>query len=265
MTLANLGQLTTLGLVFCEVVLYNLRKFRSYMSVIQLHKTQMSILHSLRYAVSERFSVLMQPTNHTSDTFKFHLQKLVRLGYVTRLENGEYQLTPQGKEYANALDEQKRTPKKQPKVAVMLIVTRMVGNEKQYLLYRRKVNPFYGYWTAMSDAVLWGETFEEAALKRLKKHSGYIADFKVNSLARIRNFAHEDNLPSEDIIFAIMEAANLRGEPHNKYAGGVPEWFSLEELLQQDKYFPSLPTIIRSMGSKKQLMEIDSYYPLGDF
>src|SRR5690348_7615891 len=128
------------------------------MSASQLHKTQASILHSLRYAESERFNALMHPTDQTSDIFKFHLRKLVKLGYVTKLESGKYQLTVKGKEYANVLDEQKRLPKKQPKLAVMLIVTREVNDETQYLLYKRKVNPFYGYWAAMSDAVLWGET-----------------------------------------------------------------------------------------------------------
>ena len=57
------------------------------MSAPQLHKTQASILHSLRYAESERFNSLMHPTDQTSDTFKFHLRKLVKLGYVAKLES----------------------------------------------------------------------------------------------------------------------------------------------------------------------------------
>jgi DNA-binding HxlR family transcriptional regulator len=236
------------------------------MSDPQLHRTQVSILHSLRYAQSKRFNDLMRPTNHTSDTFKFHIRKLTNLGYVQKKENGEYELTPKGKEFASVLDEQKRVPKKQPKVVVTLIVTRQIKNETQYLLYKRTVNPFYGYWATMSDAVLWGETFEEAAKKRLKKHSGYEADFSVNSLARIRNYTDTDSLPAEDILFLIMEASNLRGKPHNQYAGGVPQWLSLEALLQEEKYFPSLPDILKRANKKQQtITEIDSFYPIGDF
>jgi ADP-ribose pyrophosphatase YjhB (NUDIX family) len=230
------------------------------MSAPQLHKTQVSILHSLRYAESERFNSLMHPTDQTSDTFKFHLRKLVKLGYVTKLENGKYQLTVSGKEYANALDEQKRTPKKQPKLAIMLLVTRQTGNETEYLLYKRKVNPFYGYWTAMTDAVLWGETFETAALKRLKKHAGYEADFSINSMVRVRNTIDDEDQPAEDILFTVMEASNLRGEPHSEYAGGVPEWITMSELIKHHDYFPSLLTIIKNAHGKKETLEIDATY-----
>lgn len=230
------------------------------MSASQLHKTQASILHSLRYAEAERFNSLMHPTDQTSDTFKFHLRKLVKLGYVAKLDDGKYQLTVSGKEYANVLDEQKRLPKKQPKLAVMLLVKKQVNNETQYLLYRRKVNPFYGYWTAMSDAVLWGETFETAALKRLKKHAGYEADFTINSMVRVRNTIDTGSKPAEDILFAVMESSNLRGEPHSEYAGGVPEWLTLSELLEQKNYFPSLITIIENAQKKRKTLEIDATY-----
>lgn len=235
------------------------------MSATQLHKTQASILHSLRYAESERFNSLMHPTDQTSDTFKFHLRKLVKLGYVTKLENGKYQLTTNGKEYANVLDEKKRLPKKQPKLAVMLLVTRQNNNKTEYLLYKRKVNPFYGYWTAMTDAVLWGETFEAAALKRLKKHAGYEADFSINSIVRIRNNIDDGHEPAEDILFAVMQASTLCGTPHKEYAGGVPEWLTLTELLEKQHYFPSLVSIIKNAEGKKQTLEIDAMYGKEDF
>ena len=235
------------------------------MTAAQLHRTQMSILHSLRYAKSERFSGLMRPTGHTSDGFKFHLRKLIQLGYVEKLDSGDYQLTAHGKEYANVLDEHKRRPKKQPKLAVMLLVTRQLNDQTQYLLYKRKVNPFYGYWAAMSDAVLWGESFEAAALKRLKKHAGYEADFSINSMVRIRNATFGTDEPAEDILFAIMESSNLRGEPHALYAGGVPEWLTLSELLGQQHYFPSLLTIIKNAVGKQETLEINATYSKDDF
>lgn len=220
----------------------------------------MSILHSLRYAEAERFSSLMRPTGQTSDTFKFHLRKLMSLGYVTKLDNGAYRLTAIGKEYANVLDEQKRTPKKQPKLAVMLLVTRQVDNETEYLLYKRKVNPFFGYWTAMTDAILWGETFEAAALKRLKKHAGYEANFHINSMVRIRNTIDNASEPAEDILFAVMESSNLRGEPHSEYAGGVPEWLTISALLKRQHYFPSILTILKNAHGERKTLEIDATY-----
>lgn len=219
------------------------------MNQVQLHKAQISILHSLRYTPAERFSVLMKPTGQTSDTFKFHVRKLIKLGYVKKIESGEYLLTAAGKEYANNLDESRRSPLKQPKLSVLIVAPRQTDDGKTvYLLQRRTRNPFYGYWGEITGPVRWGESFEEAAGKVLLKQAGMQADFKVNSARRIRDYNANTKDLLEDKLFVIVEATNLVGELKNDYAGGMNAWLSLENLLEQDKYFASTPEIIKSFG-----------------
>jgi ADP-ribose pyrophosphatase YjhB (NUDIX family) len=208
----------------------------------QLHKTQVSILHALRYSSKERFSTLMRPTGHMSDTFKFHLQKLVKLGHIEKMSDGEYRLTMSGRLYANALDEAKRVIKKQPKLSVLVVVKKENRNGvSQYLLFKRSRNPFMGYWAAMTDVIGHGETFEDAAQRVLFKHTGLHADFEPKTIARIRNFADQSNTPLEDVAFAVMLAKNISGALSNNYPGGKSAWLTMEELLSQEKYFASMP------------------------
>lgn len=216
----------------------------------QVHKAQVSILHSLRYAPAERFSVLMKPTGQTSDTFKFHVRKLIKLGYVEKLDRGEYVLTAAGKEYANNLDEPRRLPLRQPKLSVLIVTPRRTDDGKTlYLLQKRMRNPFYGYWGEITGPVRWGESFDEAAKKVLLKQTGLCAGFQVRSMRRIRDYEAKTGRLLEDKLFVIVEALNLVGELKNDYAGGMNAWLSLENLLEQDKYFESTLKIIKSFDN----------------
>lgn len=219
------------------------------MSDTQLHKTQVSILHSLRYAEAERFNALMHPTGHTSDTFKFHLQKLIKLGFVVKLESGiGYQLTASGKEFANILDESKRTPKKQPKLSVLIVASRRAEyGELEYLLQKRSRNPHYGFWGEITDAVHWGESFEKTASRVLLRQTGLIAGFTVRSMRRIRDFSANTEELLEDKLFVVVETITISGELSNNYTGGTNAWMTLASLLKQDKYFASTPEIIQEL------------------
>ena len=70
----------------------------------ELHKLQVSVLRELSHYPSRRFSEMMAVTDLTSDDFKFHLRKLVNLGLVMKNDEGVYELTPEGKEFANRFD-----------------------------------------------------------------------------------------------------------------------------------------------------------------
>lgn len=231
----------------------------------QLHRTQVSILHSLRYTESERFNALMHPTNHTSDTFKFHLRKLVKSGYVTKLENGKYQLTPGGKEYANSLNEQGRSVEKQPKVSILMVIVKTnEAGERVYLVQKRSRNPFYGYWSEVHGRAEWGEPFEVTAKRQLKRQAGLDADFNVRGFRRVRDFA-TNKILLEDKLFVILVAKNVSGELTNDYSGGINAWLTFDELCKQDKVFMSTFKIIQNLDSQEFYSSQDNIYDLGDY
>jgi ADP-ribose pyrophosphatase YjhB (NUDIX family) len=239
---------------------------RGVMERDQLHKTQVSILHALRYSPKERFSTLMKPTGHMSDTFKFHLQKLVKLGHVEKISGGEYRLTISGRLYANALDEAKGAIKKQPKLSVLVVAKKEnQTGAPQYLLFKRSRNPFMDYWAAMTDVVRRGETFEDAAARVLFKHTSLHADFELKTIARIRNFTKQSNTLLEDMAFAVMLAKNINGTLSNNYLGGKNAWLTMEELLLQEKYFASMPEILKSTSTGFSFMKQDLQHRAKDF
>jgi ADP-ribose pyrophosphatase YjhB (NUDIX family)/predicted transcriptional regulator len=218
------------------------------MDTPQLHKTQLSVLHALRYAESKRFSELMSPTGHTSDTFKFHLRKLIKSGYIEKTAEGSYCLTLRGKEYANNLNEDARTTEKQPKVSALAIVTKIDNNgQTQYLVQQRLRQPFYGYWSEIHGRVAWGEPFEETARRQLKRQTGLDAVFTVQGFRRVRDHDAETSGLLEDKLFVVLRAINVTGELTNEYAGGTNAWLTAEELYAQEKVFTSTRAIIESI------------------
>ena len=63
---------------------------------IDIHTAQSSILRELLFHPTAGFSQLQKPTGLDGDHFKFHIARLVELGYVEKTENNKVQdqLTP---------------------------------------------------------------------------------------------------------------------------------------------------------------------------
>lgn len=101
-----------------------------------VHDAQIKILRELIFLPTAHFAALQRATGLDSDHVKFHIKRLVALGYVIKTADG-YMLSIKGKEYANKLDTDAGVIERQPKVAVLLVVERQHHNEKQYLLQQR--------------------------------------------------------------------------------------------------------------------------------
>ncbi len=109
-----------------------------------VHDAQIKILRELLFLPTAHFAALQRATRLDSDHVKFHIKRLVALGYVTKTADG-YMLSIKGKEYANKLDTDAGVIERQPKVAVLLVIERQHHNEKQYLLQQRLKHPYYGF------------------------------------------------------------------------------------------------------------------------
>ena len=236
------------------------------MSNKQLHRVLVSILRTLRYSESARFSELMMPTGLESDTFKFYLRDLVKHGYVEKLESGSYRLTPNGKEFANSLNEAQRLIQKQPKISVLIVATmdRPAG-EPLYLLQKRARHPFHGFWSEVHGRSEWSEPFEETASRQLTRQTGLKAEFRVHSFHRVRDYHSEKGDLLEDKLFVVVKAKNVTGEIVNKYGGGFNAWLTLEELQHQDKVFPSTLATIKEIDDSSFYRADDYTYTPGEY
>ncbi|HSX28752.1 MAG TPA: NUDIX domain-containing protein [Candidatus Saccharimonadales bacterium] len=222
------------------------------MSSAVLHKAQMAILYALRHTNAARFSELMRPTGLQSDAFKFHVRKLVTLGYVEKMPSGAYTLTASGKEFANNLDKHKRAIQQQPKLSAYLVITRAGdGGVPQYLFQKRLRNPFYGFWGCMSGPVRWGEEPEETAARELHKQTGLTATFSVAAFCRTKDYEIQTGTLLEDKLFVILMAHDVRGDPANTWAGGRSTWMTLDELHAEPHHFAMTDKVIAMVREGK--------------
>ena len=215
-----------------------------------LHRAQLSILTALRHTDAARFSDLMQPTGLTSDTFKFHIRKLVHAGIVEKIDTGEYRLTLRGKEIANITNQETRTIRRQPKLSVLLVISRTsVDGQTEYLVQQRLRNPFYGYWGFPTGPINWGETPEQTALHECEKQIGISTSFSVRAFYREQDYNSETSEILEDKLFTVLTGKLGGNDVFISWKGGRNEWMTAEQLQNQERYFSSCLEVLTMLRS----------------
>ncbi len=131
------------------------------------HPAQTKILRELLFMPTARFAELQKASGLESDHAKFHIKRLVELGYVDKI-GSVYQLSIAGKEHANKLDTDAGVIERQPKVAVLLVVERYNSKTHmmEYLLQKRLKHPYFGFWVYLNIAAY---TTSVHAIKRQAK------------------------------------------------------------------------------------------------
>lgn len=231
-----------------------------------MHRYQAKILRTLRWAEARRFSELMQPTGLTSDSFKYYLRKLQRLGFVEKGADGLYRLTSRGKEHANELDERQLERQKQPKVSVVAIVRRSKQDgATEYLFQERLRQPYLHYWGLISGPVLWGQSVEDTAAHELYKQTGLMATFRQAGVCRVRDYAVDDNSLLEDKFFFLMLGDDAPIEPQNTWGGGQSCWLTVPELHAKPHYFDNTVDYIRLAESEAAFASFNRQYDRSEY
>lgn len=202
----------------------------------QIHDAQTKILRELLFLPATNFAELQKVSGLESDHAKFHIKRLVELGYIEKA-NAQYQLTVKGKEYANKLDTDAGVIERQPKVAVLLIVEREHNGMKQYLLQERRKHPYYGYWGAPTGKIRWGESILETASRELEEETGLIARFEHRGLNHERVRHLDTNEIVEDKIFHLMFTDTATGTLKPEFDGGRNVWRTMEEMKNEPKKY----------------------------
>ncbi len=232
----------------------------------QLHRAQVSILHTLRHKEAVRFSTLMRPTGMESDTFKFHLRKLVSQGHIEKTEEGQYQLTAKGKEFANNLDETKRVTQRQPKLSVLLIVPRPdIKGEPQFLFQQRRRKPFFDFWSCIGGPVQWGDDFEQTAAAELHKQTGLTASCEVRGFYHQRDYDAKSDVLLEDKLFVILEAVSVSGELSNAWYGGLNQWMTGKDFMKKPHYFISVLHAIEMIKTGQKYISSTAHYDTNEY
>ena len=155
------------------------------------HHIQKHIIDVLMYTEVARFRDLRPPRTDTN-LFSYHLNTLIKLKLVKKLEIG-YTLTTNGLSYVDRVSTEKRVVRMQPKIISMLLVQ---NSEGDVLLQRRRKQPYINAWTLPYGKIhIDDETLEVAAQREVKEKLGITGQALIHAgVCYIRVKAGDDIL-----------------------------------------------------------------------
>jgi len=206
---------------------------------VDIHSAQTAILRDLLFHPSANFATLQRTTGLDSDHFKFHIKRLLELGYVAKVKSG-YTLTVIGKEYANKLDTDSNTMERQTKTAALLIIVRERGGATEILVQERLKQPFYGFWGRPTGKIRWGETIIDGARRELIEETGLTADCEIKGIYHKIDKQIESGDLLEDKIFYAVLCTNTHGELIKEFEGGRNAWMTAEDIIKLPKKFEGI-------------------------
>jgi ADP-ribose pyrophosphatase YjhB (NUDIX family) len=192
------------------------------------HHIQRDIFSQLCLCETIRFTDL-KPKNLESNIFMYHLKRLIKLGYVVKNSQGEYQLSPQGLAYADKLSFSTKRLALQPKIVIYLHITDKAGAQ---LYWRRKVQPSINKIGTPLGKLHYGEDIAAAATRELFEKTGLKGiKLQFKGLANLR-FMAERVLVSNILCLVFSGVASTK-EPA-LISGKRGEVFWSKEVPKKD-------------------------------
>jgi len=223
-----------------------------------LSSIQNHILSRLKNAKTLRYSE-MQPEKMPNDLYNYHLQFLVKKGFVSRSEEG-YSLSDMGIKHVADPYPTNDAITSLFKLNVITIVSRINNGKVEILNQVRTSNPSYGKVGIPGGVVLKGERTEDAASRKLKVETGLLAEFRIVGCER--RMLYKGGELFSDVLFPIAYADECAGKlidtefGHNK-------WVPLDEAIGNESApYDSIPSIVKILEALKKgkLQSLQFYY-----
>ncbi len=177
---------------------------------------QNHILSKLKNAENLRYSELM-PEKVPNDLFNYHLQFLVKKGFVKKSDDG-YSLDEAGvKHVADPEIGTKAKIASLFKVNVITIVSRKNGGKIEILNQRRTSHPSFGKIGVMGGIVRKEEIITAAAKRKLEVETGLTAEFRHVGMER--RVMYKKGKFFSDVFFPITYASESTGTLRNTEFG----------------------------------------------
>lgn len=213
-----------------------------------LSSIQNHILSKLKNAKSLRYSD-MQPEKIPNDLYNYHLQFLVKKGYLNKDKNN-YSLSEIGIKHVADPYPTNDAITSLFKINVITIVSRIVKGKIEILSQIRKSNPSYGKIGVMGGVVLKGELIEPAAKRKLKQETGLDADFKLVGIER--RIMYRGGELFSDLMFPIAYSDSSSGDLVVDSDFGHNMWLSIDKAIKNESTeYDSLRGIVRVLKAIK--------------
>lgn len=220
---------------------------------------QNGILSKLKNADVLRYSELYKK-DIPNDLFNYHLQYLVKKGYVSKVKSG-YKLSVAGVKHVADPYTVNNAITSLFKINVITIVSRVVDGKIQILNQVRKSNPSYGKVGVMGGVVLKGEKIEDAARRKLKQETGLDADFKLVGCERRIMYKGEEIF--SDVMFPIAFAKKYSGSLISESDFGSNMWVPISQAIKNESAtfdsIKSINKVLRAVKSGK-LKELPFFF-----
>lgn len=194
-----------------------------------LHETQIGILNKLLFSPKLRYTDLKFDPKIENNTFQFHLNKVIELGYVEKDADGYYLLTKEGKKLATHIDTDHNKLVDIRKVSAHLYCVRGERKNLEILIYTRLKHPFYGMQGFPSGKIANGEKFVDAAKRELTEETNLTGDPLIFNFIHylVRDETTKELL--EDKLFVDFLIKNPKGQLKGN-AEGKYEWIPVNEF-----------------------------------
>jgi len=213
------------------------------------HEVQLTILKQLLYHPKARFRDLNK-SDLTNDHFTFHLNRLIKLGVIRKVDN-RYELTLQGLEIAGRLDLKTMKVIRQPKMGILLCITRMKNKVREVLLEERLRDPYRGRVGFHTEKIRFGESFFETAKRCLKKETGLVGQFEY--VGAVRMLRMKDGYPVIDVLLNYMRVSNISGTLIPKIPESRNFWLPYEEAYKLKTIYPQFDKDLDYFKNAKKL------------
>jgi ADP-ribose pyrophosphatase YjhB (NUDIX family) len=136
----------------------------------EMHFIDKHILHLLGQHPSRRFSEL-KLARIESNTFTYHLRRLIERGYVRKVARG-YALTSKGVHHSTTVRFEDYSIRIQPKIVTLAVCKNKQG---KFLMYQRTKQPFLDMIGFPYGKIHLGEGIRDAAERDLIEKTGFAA------------------------------------------------------------------------------------------
>lgn len=208
-----------------------------------LHYIQKKIIKRLLEKKEARYSEL-KDEKIEGNLFSYHLKGLLRKGYIIHKKE-LYSLSSEGKHLVSRLSLENLDERIQPVIVTTIIIQKKDG---EYLLYRRKKEPFFDHVCFPYGKIHLDEPIEEAAERELREKTGYTT--KLNHRGDVYMTVHDKNELISQTLHHIFTGSKLKEEIIKECPGGECFWGSLDEV--DKKYIlPGVKNILELVKKNK--------------
>lgn len=200
------------------------------------HHIQKDIIRRLSQARELRFSEL-KPAQLESNAFMYHIKQLIAGGYVEKTDTG-YTLTPSGLTYVDGLSLKSSQPRKQAKILSVIVLKNKQG---EYVLARRKYQPFIGTLLFPGGKQHYGESPEDHVIRELKEQFDLKGQPTRRGLVDQRTFSK--GVLITHVLTHVYELA-YDGPPPSESPKFIYEWSRVEGV---DRLYPGTYELYRSL------------------